>query len=128
VQSTLAGLLDGFSRALGDSGGLPDVISLSFGNCAFTENRGLPAYTAVINAVLAMTSLAGVSSFVAAGDSGSTTCGTSVPGPPCRIRRSPPSSPRSAAPASPSAPATPVPPRWCGMTPCSGSTEPVAWA
>jgi subtilase family serine protease len=34
----------------------------------------------VINAVLAMTALTGVSSFVAAGDSGSTTCGTSVPG------------------------------------------------
>jgi subtilase family serine protease len=80
VQTTLAGLLDGFSRALGDSGGVPDVISLSFGGCAFAENRGLPAYTAVINAVLAMTALAGVSSFVAAGDSGSTTCGTSVPG------------------------------------------------
>jgi subtilase family serine protease len=80
VQSTLAGLLDGFSRALGDSGGVPDVISLSFGGCALAENRGQPAYTAVINAVLAMTALAGVSSFVAAGDSGSTTCGTSVPG------------------------------------------------
>jgi subtilase family serine protease len=80
VQTTLAGLLDGFSRALGDSGGVPDVISLSFGGCAFAENRGLPAYTAVINAALAMTALAGVSSFVAAGDSGSTTCGTSVPG------------------------------------------------
>jgi subtilase family serine protease len=80
VQTTLAALLDGFSRALGDSGGVPDVISLSFGGCAFAENRGLPAYTSVINAVLAMTALAGVSSFVAAGDSGSTTCGTSVPG------------------------------------------------
>jgi hypothetical protein len=34
----------------------------------------------VINGVLAMTALVGVSSFVAAGDSGSTTCGTSVPG------------------------------------------------
>ncbi len=80
VQTTLAGLLDGFSRAVGDSGGVPDVVSLSFGGCALAENRGLPAYTAVINAVLAMTALAGVSSFVAAGDAGSTTCGTSVPG------------------------------------------------
>jgi subtilase family serine protease len=79
VQTNLAGLLDGFSRALGD-GGVPDVISLSFGGCALAENRGAPAYTAVINAVLAMTALAGVSSFVAAGDAGSTTCGTSVPG------------------------------------------------
>jgi kumamolisin len=80
VQSTLNGVLDGFSRALGDPGGVPDVISVSFGGCAIAENQGLPAYTATINAVLAMTALAGVSSFVAAGDSGSTTCGTSVPG------------------------------------------------
>jgi subtilase family serine protease len=80
VQATLGGILDGFSRALGDGRGVPDVISLSFGGCALAENRDLPAYTAVINSVLAMTALAGVSSFVAAGDSGSTTCGTSVPG------------------------------------------------
>ncbi len=80
VQSTLAGFLDAFSRAVGDPGGVPDVISLSYGECALAENRGLPGYTAVINAVLAMTALVGVSSFVAAGDSGSTTCGTSVPG------------------------------------------------
>jgi pseudomonalisin len=80
VQTTLGGILDGFSRALGDGRGVPDVISLSFGGCALAENRDLPAYTAVIDAVLTMTALAGVSSFVAAGDSGSTTCGTSVPG------------------------------------------------
>jgi subtilase family serine protease len=80
VQSTLAGVLDGFSRAVGDSRGVPDVISLSYGGCAVAENRGLPRYTAVLNAVLAMTALTGVSSFVAAGDAGSTTCGTSVPG------------------------------------------------
>jgi kumamolisin len=80
VQTTLDGLLDGFSRALGDSGGVPDVVSLSFGGCALAENRGLPADTAVSNAVLAMTALAGVSSLVAAGDAGSTTCGTSVAG------------------------------------------------
>jgi subtilase family serine protease len=80
VQTTSAGLLDGFSRAVGDRRGLPDVISLSYGGCAFAENRGAPAYTAVIKAVLAMTALTGVSSFVAAGDSGSTTCGSLVPG------------------------------------------------
>src|SRR6266498_3763141 len=66
VQSTLNGVLDGFSRALGDPGGVPDVISVSFGGCAIAENQGLPAYTATINAVLAMTALAGVSSFVTA--------------------------------------------------------------
>jgi subtilase family serine protease len=80
VQSTRAGILDGFSRAVGDPRGVPDVISLSYGGCALAENRGAPEYTAVINAVLAMTALTGVSSFVAAGDFGSTTCGTSVRG------------------------------------------------
>jgi subtilase family serine protease len=80
VQSTLGGILDGFSRAVGDPGGVPDVISLSYGGCAFAENRSAPGYTSTINAVLAMTALTGVSSFVAAGDSGSTTCGTSVSG------------------------------------------------
>ena len=47
------------------------------------RNRGetaAPAFTSVINAVLAMAALTGVSSFVAAGDSGSTTCGTGVSG------------------------------------------------
>jgi subtilase family serine protease len=80
VQSTRVGLLDGFSRAVGDLRGLPDVISLSYGGCALAENRAAPGYTAVINAVLAMTALTGVSTFVAAGDHGSTTCGSSVPG------------------------------------------------
>ena len=80
VQSTLGGILDGFSRAVGDPRGLPDVISLSYGGCAFAENRSAPGYTSVLNAALAMTALTGVSSFVAAGDSGSTTCGTSVSG------------------------------------------------
>jgi subtilase family serine protease len=80
VQSTPDGILDAFSRAVGDPGGLPDVISLSYGGCAIAENRSAPGYTSVLDAVLAMTALTGVSSFVAAGDSGSTTCGTSVSG------------------------------------------------
>jgi subtilase family serine protease len=80
VQSTVSGLLDAFSRAVGDAGGAPDVISLSYGQCAFAENRGAPQYTSVLDGVLAMTALAGVSTFVAAGDSGSTTCGSSVSG------------------------------------------------
>lgn len=80
VQSTLEGLLDAFSRAASDPNGPPDVISLSFGGCAIAENRGEPRLTAVIDAVVAMTALIGVSSFVAAGDAGSTTCGSSVPG------------------------------------------------
>jgi len=80
VQTTPADLLDGFSRAVGDPRGLPDVISLSFGGCAFAENRGEPLYTGVINAVLAMVALTGVSSFAASGDAGSTTCGRLVRG------------------------------------------------
>jgi kumamolisin len=82
VQTTSAGtgILDGFSRALGDPTGLPDVISVSYGGCAIQENSAAPAFTAVVDAVLAMAALTGVSSFVAAGDSGSTTCGTSVTG------------------------------------------------
>ena len=80
VQTTPSGLLDGFSRALSDPNGPPDVISLSFGGCAFTENRGDPQYTGVVDDVLAMTALTGVSTFVASGDSGSTTCGNVVSG------------------------------------------------
>ena len=80
VQSTPAGILDVFSRAIGDSHGVPDVVSLSYGDCALAEVEELPKYTSVIDAVLAMAALTGVSSFVAAGDHGSTTCGTAVPG------------------------------------------------
>ena len=82
VQSTAegGGILDGFSRALDDPAGVPDVISLSYGGCAIAENTATPAFTSTIDAVLAMAALTGVSSFVAAGDSGSTTCGSSVDG------------------------------------------------
>jgi subtilase family serine protease len=82
VQTTAGsgGMLDAFSRALGDPGGPPDVISLSYGRCLVAENEAAPAYVAVADSVLAMTALVGVSSFVAAGDSGSTTCGTRFPG------------------------------------------------
>jgi subtilase family serine protease len=78
VQANSAGLLDGFSRAIGDSKGLPDVISLSYGGCALSENQAAPGYVAVLDSVLAMASLSGVSTFVAAGDEGSTTCGTNL--------------------------------------------------
>lgn len=80
VQSTPSAILDAFSRALGDPGGPPDVISLSYGGCAIAESRSAPGYTSTIDAVLAMTALTGVSSFAAAGDFGSTTCGSSVSG------------------------------------------------
>jgi subtilase family serine protease len=74
------GILDGFSRALSSPGGIPDVISLSYGGCALAENTAAPAFTSALDAVLAMAALAGVSSFAAAGDSGSTTCGAGAGG------------------------------------------------
>jgi subtilase family serine protease len=82
VQTTAGsgGVLDAFSRALGDPGGPPDVVSLSYGRCLVAENEAAPTYIAVADSVLAMTALIGVSSFVAAGDSGSTTCGSHAPG------------------------------------------------
>ncbi|MCU1428179.1 MAG: hypothetical protein JWL83_2179, partial [Actinomycetia bacterium] len=80
VQTTIGGTLDGFSRAVGDPNGIPDVISVSYGQCAIAENTEAPAYTSAIDAVLAMIALTGVSTFVAAGDSGSTTCAASVRG------------------------------------------------
>jgi kumamolisin len=80
VQTTPSEMIDAFSRAVAGWGTVPDVISLSYGGCALAENTTAPAYAATLNAVLAMTGLTGVSSFIAAGDSGSTTCGTSTPG------------------------------------------------
>ena len=82
VQATPGGggILDGFSRPLGDPDGIPDVISLSYGGCALAENSAAPAFTSAVDGVLAMAALAGVSSFAAAGDSGSTICGPGVGG------------------------------------------------
>ena len=78
VQSTDGGaaLLDGFSRAVGDPAGPPDTISVSYGGCAVAEETAAPQYLATIDGVLAMAALTGVSTFVAAGDTGSTTCTT----------------------------------------------------
>jgi kumamolisin len=78
VQTTPAGMLDGFSRAIGDPRGTPDVMTVSYGGCALTEEKALPAYVTVIDNVLAMAALTGVATFVAAGDSGSTTCGNNL--------------------------------------------------
>jgi hypothetical protein len=67
VQTTAGGgMLDALSRALGDPGGPPDVISLSYGGCLVAENEAAPAYLATTDSVLAMTALSGVSSFVTA--------------------------------------------------------------
>ena len=79
VQTTAdnGGMLDAFSRALGDTAGPPDVVTLSYGRCLVAENEAAPAFLATTDAVLAMTALTGVSAFVAAGDTGSTTCAKS---------------------------------------------------
>ena len=80
VTAEAGGMLDALSRALADPGGPPDVVSVSYGGCLVAENEAVPSYVATTDSVLAMTALVGVSSFVAAGDSGSTTCGKSAPG------------------------------------------------
>jgi kumamolisin len=80
VQTTPSDMVDAFSRAIAGWGTVPDVISLSYSSCALAENTTAAPYAATLNALLAMAALNGVSSFVAAGDSGSTTCGTSTPG------------------------------------------------
>jgi len=81
VQTTNGGgsLLDGFARTL-DQSPLPDVVSVSYGACAIADRESAPAYVTAVDSVLQMAALAGVGVYVAAGDSGSATCGTEVKG------------------------------------------------
>ena len=72
-----ASLLDGFSRALGQPGGPPDVATLSYGGCGVADAISASTYVTITNEVLAMLAMSGTSTFIAAGDDGSTTC----PGP-----------------------------------------------
>ena len=69
-----ASLLDGFSRALGEPGGTPDVATLSYGGCGVADAISASTYVTITNEVLAMLAMSGTSTFIAAGDSGSTTC------------------------------------------------------
>jgi subtilase family serine protease len=82
VQATDGGaaLLDAFSRAIADPAGPPDAVSVSYGGCAVAEETAAPDYLATGDDVLAMAAVAGVSTFVAAGDTGSTTCPKGVQG------------------------------------------------
>jgi subtilase family serine protease len=82
VQTVNGGgaFLDGFSRAVGGST-LPDAISVSYGACAIAEDQGATEYVRTVDALLQQIALAGVGTFIAAGDSGSTTCGTQVKAP-----------------------------------------------
>jgi subtilase family serine protease len=72
-----AALLDGFSRALADPRGTPDVITLSYGGCGVADAVTASTYVTITNELLAMIAMSGTSTFIAAGDGGSTTC----PGP-----------------------------------------------
>jgi subtilase family serine protease len=72
-----AALLDGFSRALAEPGGPPDVVTLSYGGCGVADAVGASTFVTITNGVLAMLAMSGTSTFIAAGDGGSTTC----PGP-----------------------------------------------
>jgi subtilase family serine protease len=72
-----AALLDGFSRALADPHGTPDVITLSYGGCGVADALTASTFVTITNEVLAMIAMTGTSTFIAAGDDGSTTC----PGP-----------------------------------------------
>jgi tRNA (cmo5U34)-methyltransferase len=67
-------MLDGFSRALGDPRGTPDAMTLSYGGCAVAEATSAPTYVTITNEVLAMLAMSGTSTFIASGDSGSTSC------------------------------------------------------
>ncbi|MBV8220222.1 MAG: S53 family peptidase [Solirubrobacterales bacterium] len=69
-----AAILDGFSRALADP---PDVVTLSYGGCAVADSVAASKLVTTTNEVFALLAMAGTSTFIAAGDSGSTTC----PGP-----------------------------------------------
>ncbi|MEV0789550.1 S53 family peptidase [Kribbella sp. NPDC050459] len=82
VQTTNgdAAFLDGFSRAIADPKGQPDVLTVSYGGCAIAEQDADPGYVKVVDSVLAMAALTGVATLIAAGDSGSTTCGAAVAG------------------------------------------------
>lgn len=66
--------LDGFSRALADPAGLPDVVTLSYGGCAIADAQSQSALVSTTEELLGMIALSGTSTFIAAGDHGSNTC------------------------------------------------------
>jgi subtilase family serine protease len=74
VSNGPAAMLDGFSRALADPNGVPDMISLSYGGCALADSAIASAFVNVTDNLLAMLTMSGASTFIASGDSGSTTC------------------------------------------------------
>lgn len=83
VQATngAGALLDSVSRAIAaDDRGLPDAVTMSYGGCTLAETT-LPRLVRTLDDTLAMAAVQGVSTFIAAGDQGSTVCGKVVNGP-----------------------------------------------
>lgn len=77
------GIVDGFSRALSSSRGVPDAASLSYGGCDIgiktpvqVGQRGNQPMWAVLNDVLATGAVVGSAFFTGSGDSGSAVCQT----------------------------------------------------
>jgi subtilase family serine protease len=75
-----ASLLDAISRMNGDALGQTDGASISYAQCAVTESQGNLKLIHAIARVALLGMTVGSSLFVAAGDWGSTTCGSSVKG------------------------------------------------
>lgn len=77
----MVGMVDGFSRALASQNGVPDAISLSYGECELAVSdpvqvgqAGNQPMWALLNDVLATGAVIGAASFAAAGDEGSSVC------------------------------------------------------
>jgi kumamolisin len=75
-----ASLLDAISRMFADPQGSPDYGSISYGQCAVQESIGNLALIQAIARTVIMGETIGSSIFAAAGDWGSTTCGSTVKG------------------------------------------------
>jgi kumamolisin len=75
-----ASLLDAISRTFADPQGLPDYGSVSYGQCAVQESIGNLALIQAIARTVILGETIGSSLFAAAGDWGSSTCGSTVKG------------------------------------------------
>jgi subtilase family serine protease len=75
-----ASLLDAISRMLANPEGVPDGASISYGQCALQEAKGNLLLLQAISRLIILGDAAGASIFAAAGDWGSTTCGSSEQG------------------------------------------------
>ena len=119
-----ASLLDGFSRALGEPGGTPDVATLSYGGCGVADAITASTYVTITNEVLAMLAMSGTSTFIAAGDNGSTTCPGPGLVPTLSFPAVSPWSPPSGEPASLSTLKTGGRTKSCGTTPSTERQRP----